>query len=861
MFEMQGYVGVLFLNRQIFLAVFLVIMALFSLNAVCANGVNVTDLDDGGFVEYSSDISFNDNSKAGNDSFGLSVSEGDILEYENSNDLSLFSDYGDNEVIVQSDSSAEVFAAGSAGSSKLKVADTIKADNFTKYYKGSTRYSAVFTDMAGKPLANTNVKIAVNGVSKTVKTDAAGVASLAINLKPGNYKVVAYNPTTSYKLTTTFRIMSTISASDITKVYTDGRKFKAKFLKSTGKALAKKNVKFKINGKTYTVKTNSNGIASLSMKNLKKGTYKIVSYNADGLTKTNKVKVVSSTTSKLTVFSYTFLKKDSKRIKVNLKNGLGYAPGAGKVIKFTLNGKTYTSKTNSNGDAYLTLPNLKVGVYTVKYKFGGNAFYKSSSASSKITILLTNKISINNVLNGATTLKNHFSTSNKFPQTVVVGGVTFSVPEFLYVMSQATYQIGKSNKTDITFISGVSSAQSSFGDISGTEKLTKSNFLTVANNVANYIRQNKQAPNYASSKLGKISYYQLVDSYSRVLAYYKSNSQLPNYVEIKEISSNPTAAVSTKSISIKNILTGASNLKTYYSNKGSLPNTVTAGGITFTTSEFLYLMSQAIYQIGNSDNADITYLTSISTPGSPLGDSISSQQLTKSNYIAVANNVAKYIRENKQAPNYASSSLGRIIYEELVDSFSRVLAYYNTNNQLPTYVVINYGSGSIVSSGTGNGLNEKNTVKDISAYLKSTANCPVGSSAIKSIVNSVTSGLTSDSAKAKAIFNYVRDRISYSYYYDTKYGAVGTLNAKTGNCVDQSHLLISMFRTAGLAARYCHGTCVFSDGTYGHVWAQVLVNGYWYVADPISYRNSVGTVNNWNTNSFTLKGIYSGISF
>ena len=32
------------------------------------------------------------------------------------------------------------------------------------------------------------------------------------------------------------------------------------------------------------------------------------------------------------------------------------------------------------------------------------------------------------------------------------------------------------------------------------------------------------------------------------------------------------------------------------------------------------------------------------------------------------------------APNYASSAVGKIIYSELVDSFSRVLAYYNTND-------------------------------------------------------------------------------------------------------------------------------------------------------------------------------------
>ena len=146
--------------------------------------------------------------------------------------------------------------------------------------------------------------------------------------------------------------------------------------------------------------------------------------------------------------------------------------------------------------------------------------------------------------------------------------------------------------------------------------------------------------------------------------------------------------------------------------------------------------------------------------------------------------------------------------------------------------------------------------------MKSSTNCQVGNSAIKSVVNSITSGLTSDYQKAVAIYNYVRDQISYSFYYDTRYGAVGTLNAGTGNCVDQAHLVVAMARTAGLAARYVHGTCVFSSGsTYGHVWAQILVDGNWVVADATSSRNSFGSVVNWNTNSFSLHGIYSGISF
>ena len=160
------------------------------------------------------------------------------------------------------------------------------------------------------------------------------------------------------------------------------------------------------------------------------------------------------------------------------------------------------------------------------------------------------------------------------------------------------------------------------------------------------------------------------------------------------------------------------------------------------------------------------------------------------------------------------------------------------------------------------GLNVKNTISDLSAYKKATTNCQVTNSAIKSKAAALTSGLTTDREKAIAIFNYVRDAVSYSFYYDTAYGAVGTLSRGYGNCVDQAHLVIALSRAAGLAARYEHGVCRFSSGnTYGHVWAQILVDNVWVVADPTSSRNSFGVVNNWYTSSYTHNAYYSSLPF
>ena len=124
------------------------------------------------------------------------------------------------------------------------------------------------------------------------------------------------------------------------------------------------------------------------MKSLPRGTYKIVSYNNDGLTVTNTIKVYRPVKTSLTASNYNFLVKSSNKvIKVTLLHALGYAPGAGKIINFKVNGKTYTARTNSKGVAQLKLPTLKEGKYAVKYSFAKTSYYYASSASGYVFII------------------------------------------------------------------------------------------------------------------------------------------------------------------------------------------------------------------------------------------------------------------------------------------------------------------------------------------------------------------------------------------------------------------------------------------------------------------------------------------
>jgi transglutaminase-like putative cysteine protease len=154
------------------------------------------------------------------------------------------------------------------------------------------------------------------------------------------------------------------------------------------------------------------------------------------------------------------------------------------------------------------------------------------------------------------------------------------------------------------------------------------------------------------------------------------------------------------------------------------------------------------------------------------------------------------------------------------------------------------------------------TASSLQKYLLSTANCQVTNSQIKALSAKLTSGKTTTYAKAVAIYNWVRNNLGYSFYYNTKYGAAGTLSKMTGNCCDTAHLLIALERAAGIPARYEHVYAKFSSGTwYGHVIAQVYVNGKWYYADGTSYSNSFGVIKNWNTTTAKVYGTYASLPF
>ena len=161
------------------------------------------------------------------------------------------------------------------------AASKVIVSNLKVKAKDDGKLKITLKDDNDKAIANKVVTVIVNGVSKNVTADDDGVAYLDVKYATaGTYYVTAlFNGDDDYKASAgTAKIAVTKRASSITA---PKKTFKVKAtkkiaitLKSSGKAVAGKKVTVKVNGKTFTAKTNSKGVAKVTVKLTKKGTFK-----------------------------------------------------------------------------------------------------------------------------------------------------------------------------------------------------------------------------------------------------------------------------------------------------------------------------------------------------------------------------------------------------------------------------------------------------------------------------------------------------------------------------------------------------------------------------------------------------------
>ena len=756
------------------------------------------------------------------------------------------------------------------------------------YYMDGTAFTIKVLDGQGKPLANTTVNFNINGVFYGRVTDENGIAKLNIKLYPNNYII-----TSSYNgLEVSNRI--NVSSSNTTIIGKDAHiimdsinsNYTVTLVDVKGNPIGNKTVYFRYDNKQVTATTDKNGNATVTISGLKNGDYNIT-YGFDGVegycssSSSSILHVVNSTTI-LTGNDLTMVYNDGSEFKVKLTDLYG-KPLANKIITFVINGIAYNRTTDSNGVASLNI-RLDPGNYLISYYYSnkGALDYNNGSNNVIITKQTLNVEGKDLVMlpKDGSAFEVKITDKNKKPVKDIavlftISGVTYTrytdqsgVAKLNINLNVGYYTISyaindtfcQGSGSNMILVNGTIITADDININAGTNgtfsvKLTdaKGNPISGASIKFYYEGITKNAITNAEGiatitvdPLGKgdypIAYYYY---YPTIGGNYSNSGQ--SYIHVSG------------TISIANIIDASKVVKSFIESEGKLPDSVLINGESYTLAQFLYLAAIATININNGDFSDLDSKDA----ANPDNYNKCGNLGNLADYISVAQSIIDYVNANGKAPGSVPSNVGTITFDGLVYAFARVVAFYGNNQQLPAYVTIK-SIDSESSQFVINRVNVKATeseLANIDTYLQPTANCQVNDPTIVALAQRLTAGLSTPTQKASAILDYVIDNIAYAGYYDTTRGAKKTLTDKRGNCCDQAHLVIALFRAADLPARYVHGTCTFSSGPIGHVWAQVLIGDTWVVADPVSSRNSLGVIKNWNINTFTFKSYYTSLPF
>lgn len=763
----------------------------------------------------------------------------------------------------------------------------IDNNNITMYYRDGTAFTIKVIDGQGKPLANTTVRFNINGVFYDKVTDENGIAKLGIRLYPNNYIItssyngleVSNNIGVSSSNTTIIGKDAYIIINSINSNYT------VTLVDIKGNPIENQTVYFKYNNKEVTATTDENGNATITISNLEKGDYN-VTYGFNGVigyypSKSSSILHVINSTTILTGNDVSMVYNDGSKFRVTLTD-LNGKPLANKIITFLINGVAYNRTTDSNGVASIDI-RLYPGNYVISYYYSNKGALDYNDGSNNVVVAKqTLNIKGNDLVmlpNDGSAFEVAITDKDKNPVKDIavlftVSGVTYTkytdqsgIAKLNINLNVGYYKISyaindtlcKGSGSNMILVNGTILTADDINMNVGTSGNFNVKLTDAKNNPINgatikfYYNGITKTAITNSGGIATIT----IDSLEKgdyPIAYYYYPTIGGNY------SNSGQAYIHVfGNISIVNIIDASKVVKSFIESEGKLPDSVLINGESYTLAQFLYLAAIATVNINNGDLSDLNSKDATNpsnyTKCANLGNLV--------DYISVAQAIIDYVNANGKAPESISSSVGTVTFDGLVYAFARVVAFYGNNQQLPAYVAIK-SIDSDSSQFVINRVNVKATeseLANIDKYLQATANCQVDDPTIVALAQKLTAGLSTPTQKASAILDYVIDNVAYVGYFDTTRGAKKTLTDKRGNCCDQAHLVIALFRAADLPARYVHGTCTFSSGPIGHVWAQVLIDGTWVVADPVSSRNSLGVVNNWNINTFTLKNYYISLPF
>ncbi len=252
-------------------------------------------------------------------------------------------------------------------------------NNIKAYSEKDFQYKVNLTDHNGNPIKNTEITFKMNEKTFKNKTDANGQAAIILNLKKGNYTIIAtYN---NIKTTNKLEIVETylITGTNIKSYENFNFEYIVTLKNHSNKTIQNQKITFKVDGKTYTNTTNQNGQTKITL-NLKKGNYTITA-TYQNITTTNKLEIIAYDLEQIESQDLEMYYKDGSRFTIRLTEN--NKPLTNKTVTFKINGASYTRTTNNDGYAGIAI-NLNSGKHNITTQY--NNLTKQNTITIKTTI-------------------------------------------------------------------------------------------------------------------------------------------------------------------------------------------------------------------------------------------------------------------------------------------------------------------------------------------------------------------------------------------------------------------------------------------------------------------------------------------
>lgn len=358
-------------NINKFLCILIFFCFIICLNCTYAVSDNAVE-NDTLSVDYQSDDIYSDSIEVSSDDNHVDE------KIENSSDVKIQDNNAKPSNVVKKSSST--------------VKTTITAKDVTKYYQDGTTLKAYLKNSNGKALTGKKITVTYSGKTYSRTTDSKGCVSWNVQKGPGTYsvkftfKASGYQTSSKTAKVTVKAMPTTLAANNLAFTYGDGNnKLKATLKDKNGKVLSDKTVVFNFNGKNYNQKTDSKGVATLTIgAGPKKYTTTISFTNSNYVTSKKTVTVtVNSIPTSLTVNDLTCNYDNSNTyLYATLKDTKNNKFLSGQTITFKINDKSTNVVSDSNGRAGIKIEE-KPGTYNVEVSFAKSPY---ASVSKKINV-------------------------------------------------------------------------------------------------------------------------------------------------------------------------------------------------------------------------------------------------------------------------------------------------------------------------------------------------------------------------------------------------------------------------------------------------------------------------------------------